>query len=304
MAQVKLAFGYDDERPYGQLADTEAGLDLRRRNLFFVRKLMEFFDSKKLPRTFFILGQYLDRCLDTFSKQQLREIYVYGRYMCELQQHSYSHPLIKPLPGYSKQILSAEEFAQDVQRAKKIIQEVLGRTTIGIRIPNGYTTGLHDAMEVAKRLSELGFVYVSSMLKGSGESLQAELTLERQPHLYEIPGSRNIVEIPSHGWQDVIFTKEKAQALLGSEPAEPDEIKNHFTDLLRKGLELSRVQPRPVYICLCLHPWAAMEYDPELDIHKHIVEEATRLHIEIVTYGHIAAEVSGTHTGDNQWAAS
>ncbi|MGB5498203.1 MAG: hypothetical protein WBM77_04695, partial [Maribacter sp.] len=41
-------------------------------------------------------------------------------------------------------------------------------------------------------------------------------------------------------------------------------------------------------IALCLHPWAAMEYDPQLEIHKRIIDSARSKGFEIKTYGQVA----------------
>ena len=50
-----LSFGYDTERPYGNLADTEKGRAFRQKQLVFVRKLNGMFEEQNCPRTFFIL---------------------------------------------------------------------------------------------------------------------------------------------------------------------------------------------------------------------------------------------------------
>jgi len=289
---VKIAFGYDDERPYGKLALTEKGKDLREKNLRFVAELIKFFIEKRIPCTFFILGQYLEYCIDEFSVRDLREIYRPENSLIDIQQHSYSHPPLKPLPeDKNRPVVSTGYFLNDVQQAGSVISSALGRITTGLRTPYGYASDLSDKPDLVERLSKFGFKFVSSWLRGSDGSLEAELTLARQPRTYADADFPQLVEIPSHGWQDVVFTKEKARALLNREPLDSDEIATYYDNLLLRGLKLAR-EKSPVYICLCLHPWAVMEYDLKLFIHQFLVDRAKDLKIEIVSYSQIAKEVA------------
>lgn len=291
MAKVKLAFGYDDERPYGKLAETEAGRALRRKNLAFVQKLVQFFEKRRIPRTFFILGDYLERCLEKFSIGGLRTIYAPQSPLMDIQQHSYSHWPVKPIPeDVNRPIASPNNFGRDVTVASIFIHSILGVKTCGLRTPYGYAEDLSNEQQILKELSIRDIKFVSSWLRGSDGTLEAELTLERQPHTYGHIGYPRLVEIPSHGWQDVIFTKEKARALLNKSPLTQTEIKQYYENLIRRGLYLTE-EKSPIYICLCLHPWAVMEYDPDLSIHDYLLTRAQDLGVEIVSYSQIAEEI-------------
>ena len=43
-----------------------------------------------------------------------------------------------------------------------------------------------------------------------------------------------------------------------------------------------------ISVALCLHPWAVMEYDPQLEVHKRIMDSARSKGFEIKTYGQVA----------------
>ena len=51
------------------------------------------FDQKGAPRTFFILGHYLESCLNKYDIDSLQEVYDRNNPLVEIQQHSYSHQI-------------------------------------------------------------------------------------------------------------------------------------------------------------------------------------------------------------------
>jgi hypothetical protein len=48
------------------------------------------------------------------------------------------------------------------------------------------------------------------------------------------------------------------------------------------------IEAERVSIALCLHPWAVMEYDPELELLLKISESARQKGFEILSYGQVA----------------
>lgn len=285
MAQKYLSFGYDTERPYGELALSERGSAIRKKQIDFVRNLNSMFDQKCAPRTFFILGHYLESCLNEYDMDSLREVYDITNPLVEIQQHSYSHQIFRPIKGRNdKQILTPKEFAEDLKRAGVTIKKILGIYPDGLRTPLGYHHNLSDMPEILEVLRRMEFRYVSSNLR-SEESLEAPLNKNTQPHDYGMVGYPTIMEIPSNGWQDVVFTQEKAMLFLGREPDSPEKIFQHYNELLKKAIEWDTPM---VSIALCLHPWAVMDYDPQLEIHKRIIDSARNKGFEIRTYGQVA----------------
>lgn len=284
---IYLSLGFDDERPFGQLAKSEKGGEFRQKKMSFMEFLMDTLDKEVIPRTFFILGDYLDNCQPQISLAELRSIYL--RPLNEIAQHSYAHGMIKRIEGYAtdRPIMTPIEFLADVKKANDVLKAILDIKPLGLRTPLGYDNDLSDLPEIVKGLNELGFLYVSSCLRAS-DSFNAPLTANRQPHSYQNVGQPLVAELPSHGWQDVVFTKEKSLALMGRAPFAPFEIIEHFTELFKTARQLELPD---VYIALCLHPWAVMDYDPKLRIIRDIVEIAREQNITIITYGNVAIRI-------------
>ena len=101
MTKVILSLGFDTERPYGVMADTEEGRVFRAKQLDFVKSLSNTLDFEGVQRTFFILGEYFDKCLNEsggdYSSEDLKSIFMSHTYLAEIQQHSYSHHIIKEI---------------------------------------------------------------------------------------------------------------------------------------------------------------------------------------------------------------
>ncbi|MFH0869482.1 MAG: polysaccharide deacetylase family protein [archaeon] len=291
MSNIKLSFGYDTERPYGQLALTPEGEAFRTRQVKIVRDLIKTFDFEGVPRTFFILGQYLERCQPQFSAERLRDIFSPEKHpLNDVQQHSYSHPIFRKIPAKPNNVpVTTAEFLKDLEKANQIIGEILGVKPTGLRTPLGYHCDLSDMPELVNGLVHMGFDFVSSDLR-SIDSIDAKLRADRQPHTYEHIGQPGIVEIPSSGWQDVIFTPEKSKFYLDGRTFSTDDIVDHYTALFSQAKRMARSMPegKTVYVSLCMHPWAVMEYDPKLEAHKRIINTARTKGIEIVPYREIA----------------
>jgi len=124
--------------------------------------------------------------------------------------------------------------------------------------------------DLVKGLKDVGIKYISSNLC-SETNLNAPLNKQRQPHNYKNIGVPELLEIPSHGWQDAVFTKEKYFQFYGDNLPSSKEILTHYKNLLDKSDKLNLPF---VNVALCLHPWAVMEYDSNLEIHKQLVDYA------------------------------
>lgn len=287
---VKLSLGYDTERPYGNWAQTPEGDAFRQKQIEFVKKMSAFLDSEHVPRTHFILGHYLDSCQRTFSKEELREIYNKDNLFMELQQHSYSHPIFRPTQEGDKGVVSTEAFISDVAKANDVIYDILGKRPTGLRTPRGYECDLSDRIDIIIGLEQLGMKYVSSNLR-SATNIDGPYTPERQPHSYAHVGHPQMIELPSHGWQDAIFAPEHARKFLGRDPDTPDQVVAHYESLFEQAEQLSNEAGKTAYISLCMHPWCMMQWDANLDIHKRIIESGRNRSVEFTTYGAIADEV-------------
>lgn len=283
MSKFYLSIGYDDEKPYGKLAESPEGKIIRERNLLMSKKIIETLDTIGAPRTFFILGNYLERCLDDFSMDYIREIYCPKNKLTEIGQHTYSHCIVKNIFGREdKKVLSPEEFEVDLKKAKCILENILVKTPKSIRMPLGYDKDLSDLPEILSVLNKLGMEYVSSNLR-ENNSINATLSTKRQPHFYSNVGFPNLLEIPSHGWADAVFTKDYCNRYYNKDPQNFEEMLNHYKGLITLAENLSR-DISPIFISFCLHPWAVMEYDKDLEAHKKIVDYTRALGGDIIPY--------------------
>lgn len=287
-AGITLSLGYDTERPHSSWATTEQGHRLRLRQLDLVERLGAMLDELEAPRTHFLLGDYLARCAERVPGTRLRSIYDRSNPLVDLQQHTYSHVCVRRIARREgDEIVSSEQFGADVRRASRVIREILGVQPCGLRTPKGYAEDLSSMPEVVGELARAGIRYVSSDLRsqpdGATENFEGRLSRERQPHTYAGIGFAGIVELPSHGQQDVIFTRSIAERVHGGAPAEGAEILAHYTGLFDQAERLA-AGGRDVHIGLCLHPFAVMEYDPTLEIQRAIVERARERGVEVVSY--------------------
>ncbi|HYD03350.1 MAG TPA: polysaccharide deacetylase family protein [Alphaproteobacteria bacterium] len=290
MKKKILSFGYDDERPYGNLADTDKGREFRSRKMDFMEQLNQMFDDYNCPRTFFILGQYLDKCTETVNISRLREIYNKDNSKIDIQQHSYSHPAIRKIAGRDDKIpMNAKEFAADITKASNTIESIIGVRPYGLRTPLGYPHDLSDLPELVNELRNAGITYVSSDLRSISDwpedTLNGPLTKNRQPHNYKNIGVPELIEIPSHGLQDVVFTEEMSMRFLGVHPWPENKIFDHYNDIL---IQSDKIDAPVVSVALCLHPWAVMEYDKNLNIHKELITSAKDKGFEIKSYSQVA----------------
>jgi polysaccharide deacetylase family protein (PEP-CTERM system associated) len=108
-------------------------------------RLLDLFDECKVSSTFFILGWVAER-----YPQLVREITARGH---EPACHSYWHRLIYKL--------DPDEFRQDTQRAKTLIEDACGQPVLGYRAPSYSITA--KSLWALDVLAECGFTYDSSI---------------------------------------------------------------------------------------------------------------------------------------------
>jgi polysaccharide deacetylase family protein (PEP-CTERM system associated) len=109
------------------------------------RRLLELFAERQVQATFFVVGWVAERFPD-----MVREIASAGH---ELACHSYWHRLIYKL--------TPEDFREDTQRAKNVIEQIAGQAIYGYRAPT-YSI-VSRSLWALEILAELGFTYDSSI---------------------------------------------------------------------------------------------------------------------------------------------
>jgi len=108
-------------------------------------RVLDILDYADVRATFFVLGWVAER-----QPGLVQEIHARGH---ELACHGYSHQMISRL--------TPQEFADDVKRAKKVIEDISGTRVIGYRAPTfSVTSQTLWSLEV---LMEAGFRYDSSI---------------------------------------------------------------------------------------------------------------------------------------------
>ena len=108
------------------------------------RLLLDLFDEYETKATFFTLGWVAER-----TPELIKDIVKRGH---ELASHGYQH-------GRATE-QSREEFRQDVDRSKKLLEDLSGHEIIGYRAPS---FSVNDSNRwVFDELVDLGFIYSSS----------------------------------------------------------------------------------------------------------------------------------------------
>jgi polysaccharide deacetylase family protein (PEP-CTERM system associated) len=108
-------------------------------------RLLDILDYADVRATFFVLGWVAER-----QPGLVQEIHARGH---ELACHGYGHQMISRL--------TPQEFAEDVKRAKKVIEDIAGTRVIGYRAPTFSVT--RQTLWSLEVLMEAGFRYDSSI---------------------------------------------------------------------------------------------------------------------------------------------
>jgi polysaccharide deacetylase family protein (PEP-CTERM system associated) len=150
MTNITNALSFDVE-DYFQVSAFEKMIDrndwesLEHRVEANTERLLSILSDSGVKATFFVLGWVAER-----YPRVVRQMIAEGH---ELASHGYGHQRVRDL--------SAEQFRQDLVRAKGILEDVGGREILGYRAPS-YSIGKENlwALEV---LAETGHSYSSSI---------------------------------------------------------------------------------------------------------------------------------------------
>jgi len=112
------------------------------------RTLLHLFGRHQVQATCFFLGWVAER-----FPHLVREAAAYGH---EIASHGYSHRL-----AYE---MSAAAFLQDIERARKLLQDVSGQPVIGYRAPGFSAT--KSTPWFFEKIAEAGYRYDSSVFPG------------------------------------------------------------------------------------------------------------------------------------------
>jgi len=186
--------------------------------------------------------------------------------LVEIADHSYSHNIVRHISNRPDKIpLTPKQVSDEFSKNSLIFDEILDIKNInGFRTPLGHFNGLQGKFELLDHIVKAGMSYISSDLRGKNESLLAPLRNNegriRQPYRYE----NGLLEIPSIGWQDVVFSQreyiEKFEKLPNDLPQDYDGIIKYYRDLFEDAREITKNTKRDFFVGLCLHPYDCSFY--------------------------------------------
>jgi polysaccharide deacetylase family protein (PEP-CTERM system associated) len=155
----------------------DAKLPLTDRFYANTRKVLEAFAERNVRGTFFVLGLAAEK-----APEMVREIQQAGHVV---QSHGYGHELVHTL--------TPELFRADLDRSKKLLEDITGERITGYRAP-AFTIGLENlwALDV---LVDCGFEYDSSLfpLRTGRYGIAGA---PYYPHRVRAPSGGELIEVP------------------------------------------------------------------------------------------------------------
>jgi len=140
-------------------------------------RLLDILDRERVRATFFVLGWVAER-----HPSLVREIASLGH---EIACHGYGHRMI--------QHLSRPDFERDVIRAKRALEDAVGRPVLGYRAPT--FSIMRATLWSLDVLIEAGFRYDSSIFPVVHDRYGIP-DAPRFPHRLKAPGGGEITEFP------------------------------------------------------------------------------------------------------------
>lgn len=141
------------------------------------RKVLEAFAARNVRATFFVLGLAAEK-----APQMVREIQEAGH---EIQSHGYGHELVYTL--------DPKRFRADLDRSKKLLEDITGREIVGYRAP-AFTITL-DNLWALDVLIEAGFKYDSSVFPIRMRRYGID-NAPIYPHRLRTPCGAELIELP------------------------------------------------------------------------------------------------------------
>jgi hypothetical protein len=232
-----------------------------------------------LPATFFVVG----RCLEKHGAELRR---ILDDELFDIQSHTLSHALLKGHRVHGAGV-DDDGAKREIAEGVRLVREVLGRPCEGLRSPCGFDGGFRGLFGVLAACGEAGLSYVSSDLRGPGDSLPAPL---KRPYTYAADGFPGIWELPVHGWHDnvlkgfapgiafVTYPPGESWHLPPSFPATPRGQADHNLLWVDKGREA-----KLPFVSIAFHPWSLIRFDPEVRELEMVFDGLADRGIEVVT---------------------
>ena len=248
------------------------------------REIVKIHADFHMPATFFLVGELLE-------KEGREYAALLGNdSLFEIASHTYSHRMIRP-NVFCGDAVGREAIIEELERGKKLVEDVFNRSCYGLRPACGFSEGLRGDPWLVERVVDAGYSYVSSQLWGPELTMPA---LPTPPYLYADEGFPTLWELPAHGWHENLLKAnnltDKPQRIIAwpltmseaivpgpvATPAEEFEIHRLFID---RAIEMDLP-----YVSLIWHPWSLHRFDPEMEMLKMVFSYVKGLGMEAATF--------------------
>jgi peptidoglycan/xylan/chitin deacetylase (PgdA/CDA1 family) len=158
-------------------------------------RLVELHRRYETPATFFVLGTVLER-----RGPELRALFGDDP-LFDIASHTYSHKPLKDNRVHGPGI-DLEDLGHEIERGLQLVEEVFEKPCVGVRSGYGFYGGLRGEAERLRVIRDSGARYLSSDLRGPGDSVPGGLA---QAYRYDEEGVPELLELPGHGWHDNVL---------------------------------------------------------------------------------------------------
>jgi len=255
-----LLIGYDVEDQNPDSKATE----------HFLKTASKIHRELNAPCTLFICGRTLENNVDAFKKIKAE----YGD-LFDLQQHTYSHVLLKTVfqeNEHGKTMFrggTLEQIREEVRKPTKLLKEHLDVDCIGLTGPYCYYRGLSDRPDILEIIYEIGIRFTRTYARNERD--WQPVSFDVQPYWYDTQGFDDVLECPVQGWQDCILRDEIG---WGNHDGYLNELKKNLDYIAKHDLVWGYAQ----------HDWSSIREDLDMSITRGMIEYAQSLGVEIKSY--------------------
>jgi peptidoglycan/xylan/chitin deacetylase (PgdA/CDA1 family) len=255
-----LLIGYDVETQDPNSKATE----------HFLKTASKLHRELNAPCTLFICGRTLENNLDEFKRIKAEYSDLF-----DLQQHTYSHVLLKTVFQENDQGMTMfrggtlEQIREEVRKPIELMKQLLDVDCIGLTGPYCYYRGLSDRPDILEILHELGIRFVRTF--GRNQFDWQPVTFKVQPFWYDTQGFGDILECPIQGWQDCIM---RDQIGWANREGYLSELKKNLDHIAKNNLVWGYAQ----------HDWSSIKEDPDMSITRAMIEYAQSIGVKLMSY--------------------
>ena len=260
MRMATLLIGYDVENQNPNSNVTK----------LFLNTASKIHRELNAPCTLFICGRTLENNIDDFRSFKSE----YGD-LFDLQQHTYSHVLLKTVFQENEHGMTMfrggtlEQIREEVRKPIELMKQLLDVDCIGLTGPYGYYRGLSDRPDILEILHESGIRFVRTFARNQFD--WQPLTFKVQPFWYDTQGFGDILEFPVQGWQDCIM---RAEIGWDNKEGYLNELKKNLDYIAKDNLVWGYAQ----------HDWSSIQGDPDMSITRGMIEYALSIGVELKSY--------------------